>query len=108
MKRKNWIIGIAAVLLLVFAVKGIGHYRWSNLSAEEKAGTITEKLARHLDLRADQKQQLYALNLEKIQAMQTAHASGRHSRRQWKQLRAEWHSGLESILTPEQKEKWRH
>lgn len=101
MKRKKWMIGIAAVLLFVLAGKGIAHYRWSKLSTEEKAGTITEKMARRFDLSDTQKAQVYALNLEKVKTMEARGKSGEHSRSDWKQLRDEWHEDMREILKPE-------
>lgn len=108
MKKRRWMIGIAAVLLTVFAAKGIGWYRWSRLSAEKKAGTITEKMSRRFDLSPAQKDKVYALNLEKVQAFQTARASGQHDRKDWKMLREQWKNGMREILTPEQQQRFRH
>lgn len=108
MKRRKWIIGIAAVLLVLFAVKGIAHYRWSRLSAEEKAGTITEKMAHRFDLSPDQKGKIYAINLEKIQSVETACKSGGHRRADWKQQHEQWRNAVREVLTPEQQQKFRH
>lgn len=108
MKRKKWMIGIAAALLLLFAGKGIAHYRWSKLSTEEKAGTITEKMARRLDLSEDQRVKVYALNLEKVKIMEARWQSGEHRRADWKQLRDEWHEEMRAILRPDQQERFRH
>jgi periplasmic protein CpxP/Spy len=107
MNKRRWIIGAAAVLLSIFAFKGIGAYRWSRLSAEEKAGTMTERLAHHLDLSEAQKGQVYNLNLEKARALEAARREGRPSRADWKNLRAAWRSELEEVLTPAQREKLR-
>jgi Spy/CpxP family protein refolding chaperone len=106
MKKRPWIIGISAVLLLFFAFKGIGWYRWSQLTTAEKAGTITEKMARHLDLTEDQKGKVYTLNLEKVQAFEAARQSGQHKREDWKQLRDDWKNQVRGVLTPEQQEKF--
>ncbi len=108
MNKKRWIIGIAAVLLTVFAVKRIAWYRWSHLSIEEKAGKITEKMASRFHLTQEQKGKVYALNLEKIQTFETARNSGHRDRAQWKQLRQTWKDGLREVLTPEQQQKMRH
>lgn len=108
MKKRRWITGIAAVLLTVFAFKGIGWYRWSRLSAEEKAETITEKMARRFDLTDEQKGKIYALNLEKVQSFETARTSGQHNRENWKQLREQWKNGVREVLTPEQQKRFRH
>lgn len=108
MKKRRWLIGIAAVLLTVFAAKGIGWYRWSKLSAEEKAGTITEKMSRRFDLTAEQKGKVYALNLAKVQAFESARTAGQHDRNTWKNLHSEWKTGMHEILTPEQQQKFRH
>ncbi|MBP6825209.1 MAG: hypothetical protein KA165_01510 [Saprospiraceae bacterium] len=108
MNKKRWIIGIAAVLLTVFAVKGIGWYRWSHLSTAEKAGTITEKMARRFDLTTEQKSRVYALNLEKIQAFETTRSSGHRDCTQYKQLHQQWKDGVRGVLTPEQQRKFRH
>ncbi len=107
MNKKRWIIGIAAVVLTVFAVKGVLHYRWSQLSAGEKAGTITEKMARHLDLSAEQKENLYALNLQQMQAFEAARQTDGCDRAHWKQLRETWRTGVQEILTPEQRARFR-
>ena len=105
MNKKRWIAGLAAVLLTVFAAAGVRHYRWSRLTTAEKAGTITEKMARHLDLNAGQKGKLYTINLEKLQAIETARQSGNHDRNSWKQLHEQWRSDVDEILTPEQRRK---
>ena len=107
MNKRRWIIGFAAVLLTVFAFKGIGWYRWSQLSSVEKAGTLTERMARHLDLSEEQKSKVYNLNLEKVQAFETAHNSGQHNRADWKQQRQQWKNQLLEVLTPEQRAKFK-
>ncbi len=108
MKKIRWIIGISAVLLLSLAAKGIGWYRWSHLSTAEKAGTITEKLARHLELTEEQKGKVYAFNLQKVQAIESARANGEHERVDWKQLHEDWKNNLRSVLTAEQQQKICH
>lgn len=91
-----------------WAAKGIGWYRWSHLSTAEKAGKITEKMSRHLDLTDEQKGQVYALNLEKVQSMESVCQSGQHDRQAWKQLRDDWKNEVRGVLTPEQQKKfWR-
>lgn len=108
MKKRRWIIGFSAFLLLFFAAKGIGWYRWSHLSTAEKAGTITEKMSRHLALNEEQKGKVYTLNLEKVQAFELARQSGQHCREGWKQLREDWKNDVRGVLTPEQQEKFWH
>ena len=108
MKKRTWMIGISAVLLLFFAAKGIGWYHWSHLSTDEKAATITEKMSRHLDLTDEQKGRVYALNLDKVQSLETGWQSGQHNRQAWKQLREDWKNEVRGVLTPEQQKKfWR-
>lgn len=108
MKKRNWILGIAAVLLIGAAAKGIGWYRWSKLSTAEKAGTITEKMARHLQLSEEQKGKIYALNLSKMEKFETACQDGKHNRGEWKQFHEEWKNEVREVLTPEQQQKfWR-
>lgn len=108
MKKRTWIIGISAVLVLFLAAKGIGWYHWSHLSTAEKAGTITEKMARKLDLSAEQKSKIYALNLEKVQSFESARQSDQFKRQDWKQLRESWKSDVRNVLTPEQQAKFCH
>ncbi|MBP6813089.1 MAG: hypothetical protein KA138_16280 [Saprospiraceae bacterium] len=108
MKKRPWIIGISAVLLIFFAAKGIGWYRWLQLSSAEKAGTITEKMSSHLDLTEEQKGKIYALNLEKVMAFESARQSGQHSRKGWKQLREDWKNDVRGVLTPQQQKKFWH
>ncbi|MFN0036023.1 MAG: hypothetical protein ACKVUS_13250 [Saprospiraceae bacterium] len=108
MKKRPWIIGISAVLLLFFAVKGIGKYRWSQLSSAEKAGTITEKMSRHLALTEEQKGKIYVLNLEKVEAFESARHTGSRSREAWKQIREDWKNEVRGVLTPEQQERFWH
>lgn len=108
MKKRPWLIGISAALLLLFTFKGIGWYRWSHLSTAEKAGTITEKMAQHLDLSDTQKGQIYALNLQKMEAFEAGCKSGEHNRQDWKQMRESWKNDVRNILTPEQQEKFWH
>ena len=108
MKKRPWIIGISAVLLFFFAAKGIGWYHWSHLSTAEKAGTITEKMSRHLSLSEEQKGKIYALNLENVQSFESERQSGQHSREGWKKLRDDWKNDVRGILTPEQQAKFWH
>lgn len=108
MNKKRWITGVAAVILTILAVKGISRYSWSRLSAEEKAGKITEKMSRYFHLTEEQKGKMYALNLEKIQIFEKARNSGQHDRAQWKQLRQQWKDGIRNVLTSEQQQKIRH
>ena len=108
MNKRRWIIGIAATILGVIAFKSIGMYHWSRLSAEEKAGTITEKMARRFDLSEDQKGKVYALNLEKMRSVAAAKATGQHTRQQWKQTHEQWKNQLREVLTPEQQQRFRH
>jgi Spy/CpxP family protein refolding chaperone len=105
MNKRRWIIGAAAVLLSILAFKGIGAYRWSRLSAEEKAGTMTERLAHRLGLSDEQKNQVYNLNLDKVRAFDAARQAGKPTRADWKNLREEWRKGLQEVLTPAQREK---
>jgi Spy/CpxP family protein refolding chaperone len=106
MKKRTWMIGLGAVLVVFLAAKGFGAYRWSKLSAEEKAGTITEKMAQHLGLSEDQKGKLYALNLEKMASLESAKNSGQHNREDWKKLREDWKNEVRGVLTPEQQAKF--
>lgn len=108
MKKRSWIIGISAVLVLFFAAKGIGAYRWSQLSTAEKAGTITEKMSRRLELTEEQKGKVYALNLAKMEAIQSRKQNGQHRREDWKQIREDWKNEVRGVLTPAQQEKLWH
>ena len=108
MKRKHWLIGLGAVLLMAISVKGVLAYRWSNLSTAEKAGTITEKMTHRFGLSDEQKGKVYALNLEKIQAIESACQASQHKRADWKKLHESWRNDLRAVLSPEQREKFRH
>ncbi len=105
MKKGRLIIGISAAVVLFFAAKGIGWYRWSHLSRAEKAGRITEKMARRLEMTEEQKGKVYAFNLEKVQAFESARRDGHHKREGWKKLHEDWKNEVRSVLTPEQQEK---
>ena len=105
MNKRRWIIGFAAVLLTIFAFKGVGWYRWSQLSSAEKAGTMTERMAHRFDLSEEQKGKVYHLNLEKVQSFETVRSSGQHSRADWKQQHEQWKNQLLEVLTPEQRAK---
>lgn len=106
MKKRRLIFGVSAALLLLLTFKGIGWYRWSHLSTAEKAGTITEKMARHLDLSEEQKGKVYALNLEKVQAFESGCTDGQHKREDWKKMHEDWKNEVRSVLTPEQQKKF--
>ena len=107
MKKRPWIIGISAVLLLFFVAKGIGGYKWSQLSSAEKAGTITEKMSRRLALNTEQKTKVYDLNLEKIETLEATCKSGERNREDWKKIREDWKNQVREVLTPEQQAKFR-
>jgi len=57
MKRKKLLIGISALILAAFTVKGIIHAR---MTAEKKVSLITEKMTKKLDLTPEQK--VYQIN----------------------------------------------
>jgi hypothetical protein len=58
--KSNKAFKIAAIIFGVFAIilvgKGIMWYRWSHLTAQEKATKITERMSSWLDLTKEQEE----------------------------------------------------
>ena len=113
--KSNKVFKIAAIILGVFAVIGIGKgikwYYWSHLTAEEKAGKITERMASRLDLTTEQKEKVLALNLEKVKEFEgkdfwkNNHGHGHHLKTS--PLYKKWKNELKEILNDEQEKKMR-
>ncbi len=77
--------------------------RGAERSPEKMAERVSQRLAEQLDLSENQKSEVYALHLEQ--------AKGREAERKarmeaMKANRAELHSKMENILTPEQQKAW--
>ena len=72
--KSNKVFKIVAIIFGVFAIisvgKGIKWYYWSHLSAEEKAGKITERMASRLELTSEQTGKVLAVNLEKVKVVE--------------------------------------
>ena len=71
------------------------------LSPEQRATQKTDRMKAELSLTDDQYKRIYALNLEKANAMQQA----RKEEADRKAEREKYHTALKSILTPEQMAK---
>lgn len=79
-------------------------------SPEERAERMTNRMAERLELSDDQKEKIYALNLENAQIrnseMEARRAEMEKLREARTESRKQQQEQIEAILTPEQKEKW--
>jgi periplasmic protein CpxP/Spy len=99
-----------AVMLLIsftgFAQRGQGPAQ----NPEERAKKMTERLAETLELSAEQKEAIYAINLEnasKRQAQVEVRQQEREEQRaRMSEVQSQQVAAIEKILSPEQKEKW--
>lgn len=102
---------IAAIILSVFAVisvgKGIMWYKWSHLTAEEKATKITERMAGRLDLMARQRERVLALNLEKVKEFESKDfwKNNHKHHRKSNPVYENWRNEMKGILNDEQERK---
>ncbi len=110
--KSNKVFKIAAIIFGVFAVisvgKGIMWYKWSHLTAQEKAAKITERMSSKLDLTYEQKEIVLALNLEKVATFEGKdfwknHKGGHHGKSS--SAYQEWRNEMKEILTDEQEKK---
>jgi hypothetical protein len=111
--KSNKVFKIAAIIFGVFAVisvgKGIMWYRWSHLTAEEKAAKITERMVSRLDLSVEQKERVLALNLEKARTFdekdfwKSYRGHGHHG--EPNPVYEEWRKEMKEILNDEQEKK---
>ncbi len=111
--KSNKVFKIAAIIFGVFAIisvgKGIMWYRWSHLTAQEKATKITERMSSWLDLTPEQEEKVLALNLEKVKTFDSKdywksnHKSG-HDRKS-SPAYENWKKEMKVILTDEQEKK---
>ncbi|MEK6781982.1 MAG: hypothetical protein AABY93_09760 [Bacteroidota bacterium] len=111
--KSNKVFKIAAIIFGVFAVisigKGIMCFKWSHLTVEEKATKITERMSSKLDLTAEQKEKVLALNLEKVKAFddknfwKNDHKHGPHGKSG--PLYENWWKEMKEILNDEQEKK---
>jgi len=109
--KSNKVFKIAAIIFGVFAIisigKGIMWYRWSGLTVEEKAIKITDKLTNRLDLTAEQKEKVLALNIEKVEEFgKTNFWKGNHGHHgKSSEAYENWRNEMKDILTDEQEKK---
>jgi protein CpxP len=75
----------------------------------QKAERSTAKLQKELSLNADQKQKIYAIELEKFQKAESMHKSGHEAKQvqkdQHKAIKRETEAKLDKVINPEQKKK---
>lgn len=85
-------------------------YKWSHLTAQEKATKITERMSSKLDLTEEQKERVLALNLEKVATYEgkdfwKGHKKGHHGKSN--HAYQEWRNEMKKILNDEQEKKMR-
>jgi hypothetical protein len=94
------------VLLFTF----IGQSQAQQLTPEEKAQQAADNMQKRLGLKQTQIQQIYSLNLTKIQKARTVktekNASYKKLDRHYQAIREEYNHRLRSVLTPDQYQRW--
>jgi hypothetical protein len=98
MKRKTWIIGIVAVIIAAFTIKGIVY---AQMPIEKKVTHITEKMSKKLDLSQEQKEKVYQINLKRANGHQAAYNAGRN-KELIKEAVKNWENELKTVLNTEQ------
>jgi protein CpxP len=103
----NKIIVFSTVLFLLTL---IGQAHAQQLTPEEKAQQAVTDMQKRLGLKERQIQQVYTLNLIKIQKSRTVKSEKANNYkklgRDYQQISAEYNLRLRSILTPEQFQRW--
>ncbi len=90
--------------ILAVSALGVKAFAYSRLSEEEKVARITEKMARKLELTAEQKEQVHQINLQRSKGHQEAYEQGR-KRAVIEAAVATWEQELKEVLTEEQSQK---
>lgn len=104
---KNIILSSAAL----FALTIISQFTLAqSISAEEKALQSVNEMEKRLGLKQQQIQQIYVLNLTKIQKTRqiknTPSSNFKRIGRSYNAIREEYRIRLRSVLTPEQFQRW--
>ncbi len=98
MEIKGIIFG--GLIIVVFAI-GIKAFAQSKLSEEKAVKRTTEKMARHLNLTVEQKDKVYAINLQRSRAHDEAYQAGRNKEIIVQSVQ-KWEKDLKNVLTVEQ------
>lgn len=81
----------------------------TKMTPEQKAEKSTAKLQKELSLTADQKQKIYAIELDKAKKSEVWHAKSKDARKEMKAqhdaLKKETDAKLDKVLNAEQKKK---
>lgn len=99
----NKIIVLSFLLLFSFQ-----YTHAQQLTPEEKAQQAAENMQKRLGLKDQQIQQIYSLNLTKIQQARTVQKSGNSKKldRHYQAIIQEYNHRLRSVLTPDQFQRW--
>lgn len=102
-----------SMMTTAFAQKGRGNIEKKDRTPEERATAQTNRLEKQLGLSADQKKQIYSINLDAIKKNEELHAKAKTAGADKKAIHAERKANntgrvtkIESTLTAEQKTKW--
>ena len=99
---KKLLIGAFALL---FGLSAFAQNRGGDLSPEERADKLTEKMKSQLELTDAQVQQVKPLNLKMTTDMAAVNKQDPKAEALMKQIKDEYQKGLKKVLTPEQFEK---
>jgi hypothetical protein len=101
------------MVTVAFAQGRKGNIEKKDRTPEERATAQTNRLEKQLGLSADQKKQIYSINLDAIKKNEELHAKAKTAGSDKKAIHAERKanntarvSKIESTLTAEQKTKW--
>ena len=99
----NKIIVLSFILLFSFQ-----HVQAQQLTPQEKALQATENMQKRLGLKEQQIQQIYCLNLTKIQQARTIQKTTNYKKldRHYQAIILEYNHRLRSVLTPDQYQRW--
>lgn len=102
---KNWIIGAALLVFTSLSVAAQQEKR-AQVSPEERAQRMTEKMATELQLSEEQKAQILALNLDQAKKRQAQMDKEMAERKVRADEMKAHQDEIKEVLTEEQRTKW--
>jgi protein CpxP len=103
---KKWMLGAAVLTALSFGLSAQQHKTFRQLSPEERAQKMTERISEELKLTKEQEKQVGQLALENATRQEELIKSRKAEFEAQRAYRKEQEQKMASILTEEQKQIW--